>query len=68
MNWNPTVWYSDTTQFLSEVRAEYRKITWPSRKEAMAGTIGVLVLVGIMTVVLSTVDFLLGHLVQLVLP
>ena len=68
MNWNPTVWYSDTTQFLSEVRAEYRKITWPSRKEAMAGTIGVLVLVGIMTIVLSTVDFLLGHAVQLVLP
>ena len=68
MNWNPAVWYSETTQFLSEVRAEYRKITWPSRKEAMAGTIGVLVLVGIMTAVLSTVDFLLGHAVQLVLP
>jgi preprotein translocase subunit SecE len=68
MNWNPAVWYSETTQFLSEVRAEYRKVTWPSRKEAMAGTIGVLVLVGIMTIVLSTVDFALGHLVQLVLP
>ena len=68
MNWNPATWYSDTSAFLSEVRAEYRKVTWPSRKEAMAGTIGVLVLVGIMTIVLSTVDFALSHLVQLVQP
>ena len=68
MTWNPTIWYSDTARFLSEVRAEYRKVTWPSRKEAVAGTIGVLVLVAIMTIVLSTVDFLLSQLIQLVLP
>jgi preprotein translocase subunit SecE len=68
MNWNPAVWYSESRQFLSEVRAEYRKITWPSQKEAIAGTIGVLVLVAIMTVVLSSVDLILGQLIQLVLP
>jgi preprotein translocase subunit SecE len=68
MNWNPAVWYSQSAQFLTEVRAEYRKITWPSQKEAMAGTIGVLVLVAIMTVVLSVVDLVLGQLIQLVLP
>ena len=68
MNWNPTVWYTESAQFLTEVRAEYRKITWPSQKEAIAGTIGVLVLVAIMTLVLSLVDLVLGQLIQLVLP
>jgi preprotein translocase subunit SecE len=68
MNWNPAVWYSESAQFLSEVRAEYRKITWPSRKEAVAGTIGVLVLVAIMTLVLSLVDLALGQAIQLILP
>jgi preprotein translocase subunit SecE len=68
MNWNPVSWYAESVQFLSEVRAEYRKVTWPSQKEAMAGTIGVLVLVAIMTAVLSVVDLVLGQLIQLILP
>jgi preprotein translocase subunit SecE len=68
MNWNPSIWYSDSKQFLLEVRAEYRKVTWPTQKEAVAGTIGVLVLVAIMTAVLSGVDVILGQLIRLVLP
>jgi preprotein translocase subunit SecE len=68
MNWNPAIWYSESKQFLSEVRAEYRKVTWPSQKEAMAGTIGVVVLVLIMTAVLSGVDLVLSQLIRLVLP
>jgi preprotein translocase subunit SecE len=68
MNWNPAIWYSESKQFLMEVRAEYRKVTWPSQKEAVAGTIGVLVLVTIMTLVLSGVDLLLGQTIQLILP
>ena len=68
MNWNPANWYSESKQFLSEVRAEYRKVTWPSQKEAMAGTIGVVVLVLIMTLVLSSVDFGLSQLIRLILP
>jgi len=68
MNWNPAIWYSDSKQFLTEVRVEYRKVTWPSQKEAVAGTIGVLVLVTIMTLVLSGVDLVLGQLIQLILP
>jgi len=68
MNWNPVVWYSESRQFLSEVRAEYRKVTWPSQKEAMAGTIGVVVLVLIMTLVLSGVDLVLSQLIRLILP
>jgi preprotein translocase subunit SecE len=68
MNWNPVSWYSVSVQFLSDVRAEYRKVTWPSRKEAIAGTIGVVVLVAIMTGVLSLVDLVLSSVIQLILP
>jgi transcriptional antiterminator NusG len=47
MQWNPAVWFSDTKQYLMEVRTEFRKVTWPTQKEATAGTIGVLVVNGI---------------------
>ena len=68
MQWNPVVWYSDSRQFLNEVRAEYRKVTWPTQKEAVAGTIGVLIVVTVLTTGLSLVDLVLGQLVKLILP
>jgi preprotein translocase subunit SecE len=68
MQWNPVVWYSDGRQFLSEVRSEFRKVTWPSVQEARAGTIGVLIVVGVLTIGLSIVDYALGHVIRLVLP
>jgi preprotein translocase subunit SecE len=68
MQLNPMVLYSESKQFLSEVRAEYRKVTWPSQKEAMAGTIGVLVVVVVLTVVLGVVDLGLGFIVSQIIP
>jgi len=68
MQWNPAIWISESRQFLTEVRSEFKKVTWPSRKEAMAGTVGVVVVVAVITVVLGVVDFALGQLVQLVVP
>jgi preprotein translocase subunit SecE len=68
MEWNPVVWYSDARQFLGEVRSEFRKITWPTYPEARAGTIGVLIVVGVITVALSIVDYGLGWAIQLLLP
>ena len=68
MQWNPTVWVSDSRQFLIEVRSEFKKVTWPTQKEAVAGTIGVLVIVTIITTALSVVDLILGQLVQWILP
>jgi preprotein translocase subunit SecE len=62
------VLYTDSKQFLTEVRTEYRKVTWPSQKEAMAGTVGVLVVVTVLTLGLSVVDLGLGFLVRLILP
>ena len=68
MEWNPLVWYSDGRQFLSEVRAEFRKVTWPTRQEAIAGTIGVLIVVSVLTLALSVVDFGLAKAIELILP
>jgi preprotein translocase subunit SecE len=68
MEWNPMVWYSDGRQFLTEVRAEFRKVTWPTRQEAVAGTIGVLIVVAVLTVALSVVDFGLSWVIEQILP
>jgi len=66
MQWNPAVWISDGRQFASEVRSEFKKITWPSRKETIGGTIGVVVIIAVITLALSIVDAVLGKIVQLV--
>ena len=68
MQWNPAVWVSEARRFLEEVRSEFRKITWPTYLEARAGTIGVLIVVGVMTIALSVVDYVLGQAIQLILP
>jgi preprotein translocase subunit SecE len=64
MQWNPVIWANDGRRFLSEVRVEFKKITWPAQKEAIGGTIGVVVIVVIVTAVLSLIDIVLGQLVQ----
>jgi preprotein translocase subunit SecE len=38
-------WYKRLGNFLKEVRAELKKVTWPSRKEVYATTVVVLVAV-----------------------
>ncbi len=68
MQWNPAEWIGESRQFLLEVRSEFRKVTWPSQKEAVAGTIGVIVVVAIITSALSLVDVVLGQAVKWVLP
>jgi len=68
MDWNPANWYSESKQFLMEVRGEYRKVTWPTQKEAMAGTIGVVIVVTVLTLGLTLVDFGLGQAIRLILP
>jgi preprotein translocase subunit SecE len=65
---NPVEWVGDLRRFLLEVRSEFRKVTWPTQKEAVAGTIGTLVIVTVVTSVLSLVDLLLGQAVQLLVP
>jgi len=61
-------WVESARQYVTDVRGEFDKVTWPQRKEAVGGTIGVLVIVAVITGVLSLADLILAHLVQWVLP
>ncbi len=67
MQWSPVVWINDSRQFASEVRSEFKKITWPAQKEAVGGTVGVVVIVIVITLALSLVDAVLGKVIRLVL-
>jgi preprotein translocase subunit SecE len=53
-------------QFLSEVRGEVKKVTWPTKKEAMGGTAVVLVVVFIMALFLGLVDLLLSKIIGVI--
>jgi len=54
-------------QFFREVRTELKKVTWPPRKEAVASTVVVLVIVFIIALFLFLVDQGLSFLIRKVL-
>ena len=56
--------FSKAIGFLNEVRAEVKKVTWPSRKEAMGGTAVVVFVVLVMALFLGVVDAILSKAVQ----
>ncbi len=57
----------DVRRFLREARAELRKVTWPTPKEALASTSVVIVVVIIVSIFLGIVDLGLTRIVRLVL-
>jgi len=59
--------FNKSIQFLREVKVELKKVTWPSRKQAVGSTLVVLVLVAIISLFLGVIDIGLSSLVQLVL-
>ena len=50
--------------FLAEVKAEVKRVTWPTRTEALGGTAVVVVVVLIMALFLGVVDAILSKIVQ----
>jgi len=54
-------------QFLSEAKAELKKVTWPTRKQAVASTAVVIVVVAIVALFLSLVDLGLTKIIKLIL-
>jgi preprotein translocase subunit SecE len=54
-------------QFFREVRAELKKVTWPSRKETIASTSVVLITVIMVAFFLGIVDLGLSRLVRIFL-
>ena len=55
------------SQFLREVKIELKKVTWPSRKDAIGSTSVVLIVVFIISFFLGLVDMGLSRLVKIVL-
>lgn len=53
--------------FMSDVKAETKKVTWPSRKEVYSTTIVVLIAIFVFSVFLYIVDIGLQHIVTSVL-
>ena len=51
-------------EYFKEVYLEAKRVTWPSRKDALKGTYIVLITVVIASLFLGIVDFGLSHLIQ----
>lgn len=63
----PAQWYALTSQFLRECKVELKKVAWPTRKETMASTSVVLVLVFIAAVFLGLVDLSISYIIRIVI-
>ncbi len=67
LGWKLLLMIAKAIQFLSEVKSEVKKVTWPSKKEALGGTAVVLVVVFVMALFLGLVDLLLSKIVETLL-
>jgi len=61
----PVVWFRTARDYFREVAYELRKVVWPSRKEALGSTAVVLVIVGLSSIYLGLIDFILSRVVRL---
>ncbi len=59
--------YENVQQFIREVRVELKKISWPLRKETIASTSVVVIIVLIVASFLGVVDVVLSRIVKLIL-
>ncbi|NLB35621.1 MAG: preprotein translocase subunit SecE [Elusimicrobia bacterium] len=55
------------SRFFREVISEVKKVTWPGKKELIASTIAVIILVVCIAFYIGLVDFILSRLIGLVL-
>jgi preprotein translocase subunit SecE len=53
-------WWDNSRLFLTEVRNEMRRVTWPSRKEVYATTIVVIITSAFFGIYLFSLDMLLN--------
>ena len=56
-----------TSEFLTHVKSELKKVTWPTRKETYASTSVVILLVIFVAVFLGAVDWMLSNVVKMLL-
>jgi preprotein translocase subunit SecE len=60
-------WIGRSRSYVSEVQAEFHKITWPPQAEMINGTVAVVVIVSLIATFLGIVDFGLSRVMQMVL-
>jgi preprotein translocase subunit SecE len=60
----PLGWWGRATEFISEVRNEMKRVTWPSRREVYATTVVVILTSAFFGLYLFAVDIALGTMVQ----
>ena len=58
---------ANPVQYLKEVKQEAQRVSWPSRKETIASTIAVFIMVALASVFLYFADQVLAWLVSLIL-
>jgi preprotein translocase subunit SecE len=63
----PMGWWPRTVEFLTEVRNEMKRVTWPSQREVYATTIVVILTSVFFGVYLFGVDLLIGRGVEWIL-
>ena len=54
-------------EFIQQVKAEVKKVTWPSRKETTVSTIAVFIMVTLASLFLFFADQILAYMVNFVL-
>ncbi|MGB2896323.1 MAG: preprotein translocase subunit SecE [Anaerolineales bacterium] len=55
------------TRYFRETSAELKKVTWPTRPEAIKLTIIVLIVVALMSTMLGTLDYVFSRLMGLII-
>ena len=59
--------FAKILQFLQEVQQELRKVVWPTRKETLASTSVVLIIVIILAFYLGLIDLGLTRIIRVIL-
>ncbi len=59
--------FEKAKQFLKEVKIELKKVVWPTRKDTLASTSVVLIIVMIIAFFLGLVDLGLSRIIRLIL-
>ncbi|NCO51276.1 MAG: preprotein translocase subunit SecE [Deltaproteobacteria bacterium] len=57
----------NTSKFLSDVKGELKKVTWPTRKDTYASSLVVIILVLFSALFLGGVDLILSRLIRTIL-
>jgi len=60
-------WYQQAIQFLKEAYSELKKVSWLSRKEAVASTVVIIILVILVAIFVGFTDFVLARLLGILL-